>query len=154
MKHSKFLSEFFKGENNPMYGKKGEENPFYGKHHTERAKKVMSEKHKGLKASPETLKKMSEARMGEKNPNYHKPMSEEQKQKISETRMGKYKGMDHPFAKSVKCIETGEIFESIKQAVEWCGGGAHIYDCLQGKRKSAGRHPETHERLHWKLVEN
>jgi len=42
----------------------------------------------GLLVSEETRKKLSEMRVGEKNPNYGKEMSEKQKQKISEKRKG------------------------------------------------------------------
>ena len=40
------------GENHPMYGRTGENHPMYGKHHSEEARK-----------------KMSEAKSGENNPN-------------------------------------------------------------------------------------
>ena len=66
-------------------------------------------------------------------------MSDEQKKKISNARIGKYKGKDHPFAITIQCVETGEIFYSIKSAIEWCGGTPHIYECIYGNRKSAGK---------------
>lgn len=57
----------------------------------------------------------------------------------------------------VKCIETGQIFDSIKQASEWVTGGkttikSHISDVCKGKRKSAGKHPIIKTPLHWKYV--
>lgn len=42
----------------------------------------------GVLVNEETRKKLSEMRVGEKNPNYGKKMTEEQKQKISEKRKG------------------------------------------------------------------
>lgn len=42
----KIKSENMTGENNPMYRAYGENNPFYGKHHSEEAKKKISEKAK------------------------------------------------------------------------------------------------------------
>ena len=39
----KRMSERFKGENNPMFGKFGKLNPFFGKKHTEETKKKMHE---------------------------------------------------------------------------------------------------------------
>lgn len=36
------------GKNNPMYGCCGDKNPMYGRHHTNDAKKIMSDKKKGL----------------------------------------------------------------------------------------------------------
>lgn len=85
------LSESHKGlqagKNHPMYGtrRSGENAPMYGKHHTEEAKRKMSEaqkgKHnKGGKLNEETKKKMSEAQKG-------KPKSEEAKKKISEAKL-------------------------------------------------------------------
>ena len=60
---------YFKGENHPMYGK----------HHSEEAKRKMSETQKGEKSywygkkhSEETKQKMSKARQGENNPMYGK----------------------------------------------------------------------------------
>ena len=40
---------------------------------------------------------MSEARKGENNHNYGKPMSDEQKRKLSELLKGKRCGIDNPF---------------------------------------------------------
>jgi hypothetical protein len=45
--------------------------------------------------SEETRKKLSELRVGEKNPNYGKEISEEQKQKISEANKGKIHSKEH-----------------------------------------------------------
>lgn len=51
--------------------------------------------------------------------------------------------------KSVKvvCITTGEVFDSVTLAVNKYSG--HISDCCHGKRKYAGKHPETGEKLVW-----
>lgn len=100
----------------------------------------------------ESLKGPRPSVAGENNPNYGKLMTQEQKDKISKARIGKYKGKDHPFAQAVRCKETGEVFESIKQAVEQYNA-LHIYDCLYGRRKSSGRHPITNEKLHWEKVD-
>ena len=58
---------------------KGENSPNYGK----------SPWNKGKKMSEEYKKKASEAKKGEKNPNYGKHFSEEQKKKIAEANKGK-----------------------------------------------------------------
>jgi hypothetical protein len=49
----------------------------------------------GLVISEETRKKLSELRVGEKNPNYGKEISKEQKQKISEANKGKIHSKEH-----------------------------------------------------------
>lgn len=64
---------FPSGELNPKYGKgeeiKGENNPFYGKNHSDRVKKILSQK--------------ASLRTGEKNSFYRKKHSEETKQLMS-----------------------------------------------------------------------
>ena len=55
----------------------------------------------------------------------------------------------HPRERKVVCIETGQVFDRIEYAKEWCGGNSHIGQCCTGKFKSAGKHPETGEPLHW-----
>lgn len=148
--HIKEMSQRNSGENNPMYGKFKELSPMYQKHHSDKAKaKMSSYQSNRTKEHKEKLIKNHADVSGSNNPNYGKPMSEEQKKKISEARKGKYTGEDHPFATKIQCVETQENFPSIKSAVNWCGGNPHINDCINGKRKSAGRHPVTGERLHW-----
>ncbi len=52
--------------------------------------------------------------------------------------------------KPVKCLETGMIFNSCKEAAAYAGiTRATLNDCLSGRTKHAGRHPETGERLSW-----
>ena len=66
-----------------------------GKHHSEEAKKKMSEAHKGKQFSEETRKRMSDAHKGEKNQNYGKHFSEEHKNKMSEAHKGKQLSEEH-----------------------------------------------------------
>ena len=126
---------------------RGEKNPNYGKQHTEEHKR-----------------KLSETMKGEKNPNYGKQMSEEQKHKISEARkcqtlseehkqkIGQsIKGSKNGNAHKVICLETGQVFDCLVDAKKWCGLGSHtsISENCKKKRKSAGKHPITSEKLHW-----
>lgn len=67
-----------------------------------------------------------------------KPKSDEWKQKIN---------------KKVICLETKQVFNSIGEAEEWIGKG-EISACCRGKQKSAGKHPETGEKLHWMYYED
>lgn len=57
--------------------------------------------------------------------------------------------------KLVCCIETGQIFPSTVTAAKWCGlkSKSNIRDCCAGIVKSAGKHPITGEKLHWKYIE-
>lgn len=58
--------------------------------------------------------------------------------------------------KLVRCIETNQLFPSTREAANWCGlkSCSPIKDYLAGRGyKSAGKHPETGEKLHWEYVE-
>ena len=62
-----------------------------------------------------------------------KPMSEEVKQKMSESK----KGTKNIRARKVVCIDTKRIYNTMKEASDWCGS-THISSCCDGKRKTAG----------------
>ena len=113
----------------------GEGNPFYGKKHSEESKQKISESRKG-KCS------------GEEHFLYGRHHNEETKQKISESR--KNKG-----GKRVKCINTGETFETMMDAARWCGltTACSIGQVCNKKRKTAGKHPITLEKLIWEFVD-
>lgn len=51
----------------------------------------------------------------------------------------------------VRCINTGEIFDSLKQATDWCGTRG-IEVALKNPNRTCGKHPITHERLKWEYV--
>lgn len=93
--------------------------------------------------SLKTRKILSEQKKGSKNPMYGKKPSDYQIQKAKEANN-----------KKVKCLETGEIFDSRKAAAEWCGlkSSSGISDCISGNKKSAGKHPKTGEKLHWENI--
>lgn len=57
--------------------------------------------------------------------------------------------------KSIICINTGEVFESLNAAAAWCGlkNTSGISNQLKGRKKSAGKHPVTGEKLVWKYKE-
>jgi hypothetical protein len=61
---------------------------------------------------------------------------------------------ENPSKKMIRCIETNEIFSSIKEASLWCGlkSKSNISKNCSGKAKSAGKHPLTKEPLHWEYV--
>lgn len=57
--------------------------------------------------------------------------------------------------KKVKCLETGEIFESLSAACAWMGLkqisslSAHLHST---GGKTCGKHPQTKEKLHWQFI--
>ena len=113
----------------------------------------MSESQKARYENEECRRKLSEAKKGEKNPMYGKPRSEETKRKLSESRKGKYAGGNNPMAVRVYCIEYPEmIFSTMKEASDWCHG--NVKQNIAGGSKSAGKHPVTGEKLHWKKYED
>lgn len=110
-----------------MLGKfDGENNPMFGKHHSEEAKK-----------------KMSEAKQGYVTWIKGKHHSEETKKKFSEQRKGRYVGKNHPSARQiVQCDLDGKfirIWEYAKQASDelnillTC-----IIACCRGRQKTSG----------------
>lgn len=103
----------------------------------------------GGKNAPKTeehKKKISESSIGkhphegELNPMYGKHMSEEAKQKSRLKQKGVLK---------VKCVETGEIFDSCHLAAAWAGlkRDGHIPEVCKGNRHTAGGY-------HWEKVED
>lgn len=56
-------------------------------------------------------------------------------------------------SQKVQCLTTGEIFSSISEAGRYYNvPQPNISKVLKGERKSAGKHPETGEKLRWALV--
>lgn len=56
--------------------------------------------------------------------------------------------------KQVMCMNTKEIFNSIIEASKkYKINSSHISECCKGKRKSAGKHPVTKEKMIWEYVE-
>lgn len=126
--HKKLISKKFSGKGNP----------FYGKHHSNETKKKISDSRKGKY-------------VGESHPFYGKHHSDESKAKISNSR--KNKG-----GKKVRCINTGQIFDTMMDAARWCGltNASSIGQMCNhiGNRKSAGRHPITGEKLLWEFIDD
>lgn len=59
--------------------------------------------------------------------------------------------------RAVQCIETGQIFPTVKEASQWCNNGkdslkSHIAAQIKGERKSCGKHPQTGQKLHWRYI--
>lgn len=56
----------------------------------------------------------------------------------------------------IYCIELDRIFEGGPSQVDREGVASRtcVVRCLKGERQSAGKHPVTGEKLHWKTIEN
>lgn len=113
-----------------------------GFHHREESKRKMSET-------------KSQIYVGEGNPFYNKTHSEESRKKMSDKRKGMKHLSEEQVARlreshrmvSVKNIETGEIFQSIKECAEkYHIPATHIVRVCKGKRKTAGGY-------HWQYID-
>jgi hypothetical protein len=148
---------------------KGEGNPFYGKHHTKESNEKNREAHLGRydgknnpmygknardymtkEAKRKHDKKISEANKG--NSPFKKKSKEEMviiKERMSKAKDGFYFGNNNPHAKKVICVETNEIFSTIKEAadnkkmdyrgISQCCNHPKIYKSAKG--------------LHWKFLD-
>lgn len=130
--------------------------------------------HTGYKASQETKRKMSQAQKRRfqdktKHPRYNKPLSQKTKQKIrqkatdrkhSEETKQKLselnKGQNNPRAIKVECINNRKIFNTIKEAAQWCGvDNSTLAQHLKGKTKTCGFDPQRpflKIRLKWRYL--
>lgn len=95
---------------------------------------------------------------GANNPNYRKKMSDEQKKKISKSRKARYAEFGNPLtgrkrpsisderhykAHSVVCLNTNEVFPTIKSASQKYGVSASsISSCCSNTVMSAGKAPD------------
>lgn len=134
------LSKINSGINNPNYGKsrteevkrkisesnKGDKCYWYGKQMSEETKRKMSESHNGIIRTEEHKKNISESKKGNKNPMY---------------------GKHTVNSKRVRCVETKEIFPSMRDARKSMNiSSTHISCVCNGKRKTAGG-------FHWEFVD-
>ena len=146
------------------HAKGGETNKGYKL--SEETKRKLSENHSGEKnpnygkpRPEEVKKKISESRLGERNWMYGKVYTDEEKRKLSELLKGKpkpprtkehiehlKKANSHRF-KPVLCVETGNIYESLRYAERETGIlRGTIRKACNGKYKKAGGYT-------WKFIE-
>lgn len=148
--------------------KNPENHPRYGAHVSEESKQKCRETwkkkmengfvpcRKGSHISEQQKEKLRQLHLGTKLP-------EQTKQKISQSLKQTYQehpeivektkrvGQDNGMAKYVKCLNTGEVFSTVSEALRWCGlkdSGA-ISKYLKRGAKSCGKHPQTGEKLQW-----
>ena len=59
--------------------------------------------------------------------------------------------------KAVICLDTQKVFESCTEAYKWLGyniDGHSIQDNCKGITQSAGKHPVTKQKLHWRFLDD
>ena len=112
---------------------------------------------KGRKHSQETKQLISDILSG-------RTLSETHKQNLSKQKIGKPFSNEHKKhlsensanSKKVRCIETGEIFNSCSDAAQAMNmsksSRTHISRVCRSIEQTAGVHPITHEKLHWEYV--
>lgn len=115
-----------------------------GKKRTLEQRQRMSEAQKGKKMSEEARKKIGLAHKGKK-------VSEETRRKMSEVKKGKTASpetrekMRKRMQKKVRCIETGEIFNSVLEATAYYGFKSHRSICASAQNpcvRAGGKHWE------------
>lgn len=122
----------------------------------------------GKHHSDEARKKMSNAKKGKPSPKRGVPISDEQKEILRQSRIGskwseeQHQKMDGRYAngKSTCCVpiycpELDEYFWGLQEACDKYGfTKPNISKCLKGERKHSGKHPITGEKLTWEYVKN
>lgn len=121
---------------------------FIGRVFSEESKEKMRESAKRTHSDEEWKMKMRKANLG-------KIISEETRNNMSRAHIGKSVGGDNPCAIAVYCPELNQTFDCVTD-VERAGytSRSNVCACLSGRTKTAGKHPTTGERLHWKQIKN
>lgn len=142
----KAISDRMKGENHPNYGKRGVLSPNYGRKLSEETKRKISNAQKGKIISEESIKKMSESKKG-------KSMHENTRKALISANIGRHQTNETKIkigesnSKKVFCVETKNVYSSIKNAHELTGICYNsISLCCLSKRKTAGGY-------HWEYYE-
>ena len=106
----------------------------------------------------QTNKSLSEeARQKISNAHKGKPLSEEHKKRLSEINAGKFTGELHHGHKPVYCPELDEYFWGAAEVQQKYGiNRSSVTQCCKqrGYCRSAGKHPDTGEKLHWVYVDS
>ena len=119
-----------------------------GRKLSDESKIKISEKNKGIKRSEDEKRNISEKMKGRK-------LSEEHKQNLSKSLEGRQFSEEHKqkLSKKVVCINTGEKFNSLKDAaMHYNTEPNNISCCCRGKRNYAGRLNGV--LLQWKYAED
>jgi group I intron endonuclease len=114
-----------------------------GRSVSDETKEKLRQNRLGTRASAELREHLSKTRTGILNPRYGVRLSEETKAKISKATKGKIisaeqrKLIGEKSKKPIRCVETGVIFPSIKEAGEAIGTDpTNIVNTLAGRQKT------------------
>ena len=122
---------------------------------------------KGVPKSEEHKQNLSKAFMGRTPWNKNIPFSEQAKINMSKAHKGKYLGIENPNynnhdaiaglrnvgSKPVYSPELNRFFWGAREVENILSiSGTHITACCNGRRKHAGRHPDTNEQLTWRYA--
>ena len=119
----------------------GENHPFYGKHLSDETKNKISKKAKERFQNKEN------------HPLYRKHHSEETKEKISKAHKRKHVGENSPVSRKVRCITTGEIFNTVTKASEKMKTHrSDINKCCRKIHKTAGKLADG-TKLEWEYID-
>ena len=119
--------------------------PMQGRKHTNESKMKMSRTWTGKTRSAESKIKQANTLKGHST-------SESTKKKISDAQKGKANAGVLKRRKQV-VANTGEVFESVTAAAKWLGiHPSSIFRQIAEVYDTAGRHPETKEKLMWRYV--
>lgn len=129
--------------------------------HTNATKKIMSEKRHNQYASGELVHPMygrhfsEESKLKMSKAHKGKQLSKEHKKKIGASCKGLFLGGKNPMATKVKCVETGEVFDSIKQAADSVGlNRVAVSRCVRGLSHTAGGYKWQYVTLYNGVREN
>lgn len=130
---------------------RGINHPLYGKHHTEESNNKNRIAHLGENSAWFGRKHTDEEKTKIGKGNKGKIISKETRKKLSDSLKGKYIGTNSFNHTSVVCLETGKVYDYIKQATEELKlDPSGISATLRGKQKTCGKLQDG-TRLHWML---
>lgn len=135
--HEKFLIACFKDMGIDLVNHTQGGEGAAGYVHSEETKQKRNNKLRGMKKPSETIERMKIAQSG-------KVISCDTKSKISAALLGRYAGSLNPNSKPVVCIETNQLFGSMKEAAEWLrmqgndkASFKSIHSAVSGSKKTA-----------------
>lgn len=127
----------------------GKKNSFYGKHHSKEQCEKWSKERKGVSKTEEHNRKNSE---GVRRYYQENPYTDEQKQNLSRKAKEWHKNNKHPKSRAVRCLTTGEEFETCKAAcLHYNLNRSQMCQHLKGRCKSVGVSSDG-EPLIWQYI--